>query len=238
MPATRKVFYEDAYCKQLQATVTEVDGDWIEFDQTIFYPEGGGQPGDTGFVTNAHGERIEVIDTRKGEVLDEIRHHLAQGEHGLHPGDTVTLEVDWDRRYRHMRMHTCLHLLGSLIPVPVTGGAVGAEKSRLDFDLGEHQVDKDDLTTRLNALIEADHPLSFESITDAELDERPELVRTMSVQPPRGAGTIRMVRVTDVDYQPCGGTHVGATGEIGPVRVSKIENKGKRNRRIHLLLES
>ena len=137
-----------------------------------------------------------------------------------------------------MRMHTSMHLLGSLIPVPVTGGQVGAEKSRLDFDLGEHQLDKEDLTIKMNALIDAGHEIRFESITDAELDENPALVRTMSVQPPRGVGDIRMVRVLDVDYQPCGGTHVNNTSEIGKIRVSKIENKGKHNRRVHLVLES
>ena len=136
-----------------------------------------------------------------------------------------------------MRMHTSMHLLGSLIPVPVTGGSVGAEKSRLDFDLGEHQIDKVDLTTRINRLVEASHPVVFGTITEAELDERPELVRTMSVQPPRGAGDIRTVRIEGVDFQPCGGTHVNNTGEIGAVRISKIENKGKRNRRVHLVLE-
>lgn len=136
-----------------------------------------------------------------------------------------------------MRMHTAMHLLGSLIPVPVTGGSVGADKSRLDFDLGEHQLDKEDLTLKMNALVAAAHPIAFGTITEAELDERPELVRTMSVQPPRGVGDIRTVRIENVDFQPCGGTHVRNTSEIGAVRISKIENKGKRNRRVHLLLE-
>ena len=136
-----------------------------------------------------------------------------------------------------MRMHTCMHLLGSLIPVPVTGGSVGAEKSRLDFDIGDNQLDKEDLTIRLNELVQSETTLAFESITDEELDQNPSLVRTMSVQPPRGAGTIRMIRIGDIDYQPCGGTHLSNTSEIGPVRVSKIENKGKRNRRVHLVFD-
>jgi misacylated tRNA(Ala) deacylase len=237
MTATNKAYYEDSYMKTLSAIVTHVDGACIELDRTIFYPEGGGQPGDTGELF--YGDRtFRIEDTRKGADPDTIVHHLAPAGHGLSAGDPVTIEIDWDRRYKHMRMHTSMHLLGSLIPVPVTGGSVGAEKSRLDFDLGDHQIDKDDLTQKLNALVEAAHPVVFETITDQELDENPGLVRTMSVQPPRGAGVIRMVRVVDVDYQPCGGTHINNTREIGPVRVSKIENKGKRNRRVHLVFDS
>ena len=231
---TEKCFYADSYLRQLTARVLNVDQQWLELDRTNFYPLGGGQPGDTGSIQ--HGENIyRVEDTRKGDSPDVIRHQLASGEHELAVGDEVTLHLDWDRRYKLMRMHSCMHLLGSLIPVSVTGGSVGAEKSRLDFDLGDHKLDKDDLTVRLNTLIEAATPVVFESISDAELDANPELVRTMSVQPPRGAGVIRMVRMQNVDYQPCGGTHVNNVAEIGPVRVSKIENKGKRNRRVHIV---
>ncbi len=237
MPAVRKTYYEDSYQKRLTATVTAIDGDWIEFDQTIFYPMGGGQPGDTGSVTGPDGQAHTVLDTRKGDTPDRIKHQLESSEHGLRVGDPVELKLEWERRYKHMRMHTCMHLLGSLIPVPVTGGSVGADKSRLDFDLGEHQLDKEDLNVRINALVAEAHPVIFGTITEAELDARPELVRTMSVQPPRGAGDIRTVRIEGVDFQPCGGTHVGNTREIGTVRISKIENKGKRNRRVHILLE-
>ncbi len=233
----KKVYYVDSYSRHLSAKVTAIDADWIELDATIFYPTGGGQPGDTGTVTAPDGNVYQVLDTRRGEAPDSIRHQLETAGHGLSVGDRVDTEIDWDRRYRHMRMHTSMHLLGSLIPVPVTGGAVGAEKSRLDFDLGEHQIDKEDLTRRMNELVAAGHPVTFGTITEAELDEKPELVRTMSVQPPRGAGDIRTVRVEGVDYQPCGGTHVNNTSEIGPVRISKIENKGKRNRRVHIVLE-
>ena len=232
-----KAYYRDSYTRQLSATITAVDGEWIEFDATIFYPMGGGQPGDTGTLTAPGGKRFGVVDTRYGDSLDRIRHQLDSADHGLAVGDSVDTEIDWERRYRHMRMHTSMHLLGSLIPVPVTGGAVGAQKSRLDFDLGEHTIDKEDLTTRLNQLVAAAHPVCFGAITEAELDQKPELVRTMSVQPPRGAGDIRTVRVEGVDFQPCGGTHVNNTSEIGAVRVSKIENKGKRNRRVHLVLD-
>lgn len=234
---TRQVYYEDSYRRELDAAVTQVDGQWVVLDQTIFYPEGGGQPGDTGQLTDAAGNGFNVIDTRKSRDEAAIWHQLDTEAHGLSPGDQVHMTLNWERRYRHMRMHTSMHVLGSLIPVPVTGGSVGADKSRLDFDLGEHQIDKEDLTTRMNALIDEGHPVVFESITDAELDENPGLVRTMSVQPPRGAGEIRMVRIVDVDYQPCGGTHLENISEIGRIRVSKIENKGKRNRRVHLVLE-
>ena len=237
MPDVRRAYYEDSYQKSLAAKVVAVDGDWIELDQTIFYPLGGGQPGDSGNISGPDQQRYRIVDTRKSGDPRQIRHQLETADHGLQAGDPVQTELDWDRRYRHMRMHTCMHLLGSLIPVPVTGGSVGAEKSRLDFDLGEHQLDKDDLTQRINALVAEAHPVAFGTITESELDERPELVRTMSVQPPRGAGDIRTVRIEGVDFQPCGGTHVGNTAEIGTVRISKIENKGKRNRRVHILLE-
>lgn len=232
-----RIYYEDSYKKELTTTVTAVNGEWVEFDATIFYPLGGGQPGDTGFVTGPDRNKHKVLDTRKGDSFERIKHQLDTEEHGLKAGDSVAIAIDWDRRFRHMRMHTCMHLLGSLIPVPVTGGSVGAKKSRLDFDLGEHQLDKEDLTTRINALVAEAHPVVFGTITEAELDERPELVRTMSVQPPRGVGDIRTVRIEGVDYQPCGGTHVNNSSEVGVVRISKIENKGKRNRRVHILLE-
>jgi misacylated tRNA(Ala) deacylase len=237
MSNVKRTYYEDSYKKEITATVTAVNGEWIELDATIFYPLGGGQPADTGTLTGPDGIAHKVLDTRKGDSFEQIKHQLDTGNHGLQPGDSVDIAIDWERRYRHMRMHTCMHLLGSLIPVPVTGGSVGADKSRLDFDLGEHTLDKEDLTTRINALVAEAHPVVFGTITEVELDERPELVRTMSVQPPRGVGDIRTVRIEDVDYQPCGGTHVNNSSEVGVVRISKIENKGKRNRRVHMLLE-
>lgn len=237
MSKVKRTYYEDSYKKELTTIVTAVNGEWIALDATIFYPLGGGQPGDTGTLTGPDGKTHKVLDTRKGDTFEQIKHQLDTDEHGLKPGDKVDIAIDWERRFRHMRMHTCMHLLGSLIPVPVTGGSVGADKSRLDFDLGEHTLDKEDLTTRINALVAEAHPVVFGTITEAELDERPELVRTMSVQPPRGVGDIRTVRIENVDYQPCGGTHVNNSSEVGVVRISKIENKGKRNRRVHLLIE-
>ncbi len=234
---TEMVFYEDSYLTELEATVTAVDGNVLELDRTLFYPLGGGQPGDTGWVVSDSGERYVISDTKKGPEYGAIHHLLESTNHGFSQGERVRTGIDWDRRYAHMRMHTAMHLLGSLIPVPVTGGSVGAIKSRLDFDMGDLVLDKDELTKQMNELIKAGHEIVFESMTEAELDENPGLVRTMSVQPPRGVGDIRMVRVQDVDFQPCGGTHINNTAEIGPVRVSKIENKGKKNRRFHLVFE-
>jgi misacylated tRNA(Ala) deacylase len=235
---TEPVFYEDSYLKSLTAEITGIDGQWIELDRTIFYPNGGGQPGDSGIFASPAGEEYKVIDTRKGGAPGSIIHQLASNEHHLNVGDEVKTELDWDRRYRLMRMHTGLHVMASLIPVMVTGGSVGEEKSRLDFDLGEHRIDKDDLNEKLKELIDSAKPVMIESILEEDLDRNPQLVRTMSVQPPRGTGTIRMIRIEDIDYQPCGGTHLRNISEIDAARVSKIENKGKRNRRVHLVLDS
>jgi misacylated tRNA(Ala) deacylase len=232
---TEAVFHEDSYLKELEAAICRVNGNIVELDRTLFYPLGGGQPSDTGWIETDTGVRYSITDARKGEQPGDI-HHLLEGEdHALSQGDQVKIGIDWERRYAHMRMHTAMHLLGSLIPVPVTGGSVGAEKSRLDFNMGDLTMEKDTLTEQMNELIEAGHDIVFEFITESELDENPGLVRTMSVQPPRGVGDIRMVRVQNIDYQPCGGTHINNTAEIGPVRISKIENKGKKNRRFHLV---
>lgn len=229
---TTALFQEDAYLAECQATVQAVDGAWVILDQTVFYPLGGGQPGDRGELRDAQGQSWTVLDTRKGEA-GAIR-HLLDEDHKLQVGDSITARLDWDLRHQHMRMHTALHLLGSLVPHGVTGGNISAAKSRLDFDM-EAGVDKAQLTEQLNALIQADHPVGTRWISDAELDAQPELVRTMSVQPPRGAGQIRLLDIAGVDLQPCGGTHVRSTAEIGPVQVSKVEKKGKHNRRISIV---
>ena len=205
---TDAVFQRDSYLQQLDAVVTALDAEFVELDKTIFYAEGGGQPGDTGWLTGGGGRSVRVIDTRKGVEAGSIRHQVSGEDHGLTVGDRVELAIDRERRYRLMRMHTNMHLLGSLIPVPVTGGKVGADKSRLDFNLGDQQLDKEWLTEQMNVLIRAGHDVGLEAITEAELDANPGLVRTMSVQPPRGVGDIRMVRVQGIDFQPCGGTHV------------------------------
>lgn len=234
---TEPVFYQDSYLRTLSATVTNINDDWMELDRTIFYPLGGGQPGDTGTLTTQDGITFNIIDTRKGEQPGSILHQLESMTHPLKTGMTVNLEIDWQKRYRLMRMHTCLHVMASLIPVMVTGGSVGQDKSRLDFNLGELKLDKEQLTKQLNELISSAKDVGIDSIDEAELDKNPDLVRTMSVQPPRGTGSIRMIKIDGVDYQPCGGTHVKNIAEIGQVIVSKIENKGKQNRRVHVRLE-
>lgn len=231
---TRELFREDAYLQACPATVVAVGPEGVVLDATVFYPMGGGQPGDTGALLLADGARLTVVDTRKGEA--GILHVLAPDAPPPQVGAAVTAEIDWARRHRHMRMHTCLHLLCATIPAGVTGGQVGAERSRLDFDPGEVVFDKEKIEAELNRLIAADHPVAPRWIEEAELDAKPDLVRTMSVKPPRGGGKIRLLDIAGVDLQPCGGTHVAKTGEIGPVKVEKIESKGKRNRRVVVAL--
>ncbi len=234
---TEAVFYEDSYLQSLISEVTEVDAEWIGLNRTIFYPQGGGQPGDSGTFITVGGVKHAVIDTRKGNTAGSIIHQLCTADHNLKVGEQVTTKLNWDRRYRLMRMHTGLHVMASLIPVMVTGGSVGEQKSRLDFDLGNFQIDKEELNRGLTELIAKASPVLVESIREEELDQNPQLVRTMSVQPPRGTGSIRMIRIENIDYQPCGGTHLKNISEIGQARISKIENKGRRNRRVHLVLD-
>lgn len=225
MPTT-PLFRDDAALKSCEAQVVSVDGTHVVLDQTVFYPAGGGQPGDTGMLGQA-----KIIDTIKGD--SEAIVHVCDGPLPV-VGETVTVTLDWDRRYALMRMHTALHLLSVAIPLPVTGGSIGVEKSRLDFDMPEAPEDKQAIEDALNAMIEADHAVSTEWITDEELDANPGLVKTMTVKPPRGQGRVRLVRIGDVDLQPCGGTHVATTAEIGKVRIGKVEKKGKQNRRVSL----
>lgn len=237
MPAI-KLFEEDAYRKDATAIVTQAGPEGVQLDQTIFYAMSGGQPGDTG-VLRWNGGEARIVDTRKWRAVGEpedIVHVLAEGSSLPSAGDRVEMVLDWDRRYAHMKMHTCMHLVCSLIgDVAVTGGQVGADKGRLDFNMPSGAVDRQTLTERLNRLIAEDHPVSFRWITDEEMAAQPELVRTMKVKPPSGAGRVRLVAIGDgIDLQPCGGTHLKRTSEIGPVEVVKIENKGKQNRRVIL----
>lgn len=231
---TETVFRDDAYQRECSARVVRVEPDAIVLDRTVFYPLGGGQPGDTGMLRRADGSELRISDTRSDRETGDIR-HLCDTTEGWQPGDEVIASIDWEQRHRYMRMHTCLHLLSAVIVAPVTGGNIGDGYGRLDFDLPESPA-IDAVEQQLNALINEDHPVRFEWITDAELDARPELVKTMSVQPPRGVGRIRLVNVDGIDLQPCGGTHVARTAEIGPVRVAKIETKGRQNRRVRLEL--
>ncbi|HWK46710.1 MAG TPA: alanyl-tRNA editing protein [Stellaceae bacterium] len=226
------LFRDDAYQTSCHATVMAVDEAGIRLDRTVFYPAGGGQPGDRGGLTTATGATVSIVDTRKGEAADEVVHVPAPGAPVLAPGDTVTAEIDWPYRHRLMRMHTCLHLLCAVIPGSVTGGQISDGKGRLDFDVPGDMLDKEAITQRLNQLIAAGHAVSQTSITDEDLAARPELVRTMSVKPPTGRGSVRLLAIGDIDLQPCGGTHVANTAEIGPVVITKIENKGRQNRRV------
>lgn len=231
---TQSLFSDDAYLQSCTASVTAVTEQGIVLDQTVFYPLGGGQPGDSGHLESASGDQLAIVDTRKGEGDTIV--HITVSEHKLEVGDAITASVDWERRYIHMRMHTGLHLLGSLIPFGVTGGNISVAKSRLDFDM-DSGIDKVQVQQALNELIANDHELRTRWITDAELDARPELVRTLSVQPPRGAGRVRLLEIVDVDLQPCGGTHVRSTAEVGAMRIGKVENKGRHNRRINVHLD-
>ncbi len=233
---TELVFRDNAYAKSCAATVRAADAGGIRLDRTVFYAESGGQPGDIGVLIPASGAPIVIVDTKKGAAPDEILHIPADGTALPAPGTTVTAEIDWDRRHRLMRMHTCLHLLCAVVTGDVTGGQVSDGKGRLDFNLPNTQLDKEHITAELNRLIHDDHPVRPRWISDEELAATPELVRTMSVKPPMNQGRVRLLDIQGVDLQPCGGTHVARTGEIGRVEVTKIENKGRQNRRINLAL--
>jgi misacylated tRNA(Ala) deacylase len=229
---TELLFQRDAYLRACPARVVEATPAGIVLDRTVFYPLGGGQPGDTGVLRAVDGREIRVADARKGEG-GRILHLPASDATLPAVGDSVEAVLDWERRYAHMRMHTCLHLLGSVLRYGVTGGQIAADKGRLDFDT-QDEIDREGVGEAVNALVAADHPVSSRWISEADLDRQPELVRTLSVQPPRGAGNIRLLEIPGVDLQPCGGTHVARTGEIGPVAIGKVESKGRRNRRVYV----
>ena len=233
---TEMLFRDDAYLRTATARVLAVEEGGIELDRTVFYPQGGGQMGDTGRLLRAPGEAIAIADTRKGDTPERVLHVPAPGSPLPQPGETVTLEIDWARRYRLMRLHTALHLLSCVIPAPVTGGNIAPDKARLDFDIDLSQLNAERIEQGTNALIAAGALTETVWITDAELDAQPELVKTMSVQPPRGAGRVRLLRIPGIDLQPCGGTHVADIAEIGPVRVVKIRSEGKRNKRVEIAL--
>ncbi len=236
---TLPLFREDAYRRDCEAKiVAHNERGGIVLDRTVFYATSGGQPGDTGRLVVAGGGIVPIAATVYGDDKVGIVHVPASTDQLPAIGLPVLAEIAWERRHRHMRMHTALHLLCSMIPFPVTGGSIGAEESRLDFDISEAGVvDKDELTEKLAALVAADHPVTFMWITDQELADNPGLIRTMSVKPPTGSGRVRLVAIGvegSVDMQPCGGTHVRSTAEIGNVVVTKIEKKGRQNRRVRL----
>ena len=236
--ATECLFRDDAYlttCEARVVALTEQGG--VVLDRTVFYATSGGQPGDSGTLTKADGTQIPVatavyIDAAKSEIA----HVPAPGAPALKVGDPVTAAIDWDRRHARMRMHTALHLLSAVLPYAVTGGSVGEAESRLDFDIPEAGLDKDAITARVNEMILSNAAVTGRWISDDELAANPGLVKTMSVKPPMGTGRVRLIEIEGFDLQPCGGTHVRATGEIGKVQVSGIEKKGKQNRRVRLAL--
>ncbi len=230
---TKELFREDSYARDCRAVVTRTGENCVFLDRTVFYPLGGGQPGDTGTM-RWDGGSATIVDTRY--VDGDIGHLVADGTALPADGTPVELDIEWQRRYRHMRMHTAMHLLGSILQYPVTGGNISADKSRLDFDMDD-TVDKEAVGAKLAELVAGDHAVRCRWITEDELDANPELVRTMSVQPPRGKGAIRLLEIEGVDLQPCGGTHLRSTAEVGGVRIGKVEKKGRQNRRVNIHLD-
>ncbi|MCW5661310.1 MAG: alanyl-tRNA editing protein [Burkholderiaceae bacterium] len=232
---TEELFRDDATLQQCEARVLAVDAGGIRLDRTVFYPQGGGQAGDAGVLRLPDGRELRIVDTKKGATPGDIVHLPAPDADAsmLTPGCTVTAVIDWQRRHRHMRFHTATHLLCALVPHPVDGCSITADYARLDFHMTE-PLDKEALTAGLARLIGEAHVVRHRWITEAELDANPQLVRSMSVQPPRGQGRVRVMEVDGVDLQPCGGTHVANTAEIGRVVVTKIEKKSAKTRRVVL----
>ena len=232
---TEELFREATYSKTADAKVFRIVDEGVILDRTIFYPEGGGQPGDIGSIRLEDG--LDLVVTNTVKTPNGILHIVNAKKSEMVTGQSVTMNIDWERRLRHMKMHTALHLLCSQVEGAVTGGAIGAQKSRLDFNIPGERPEKEELEEKMNNLIAGDHKISISWISDEELKANPDLVRTMSVRPPMGTGSIRMIRIGDnIDFQPCGGTHVKSTLEIGYIKVGKIENKGRQNRRINITL--
>jgi misacylated tRNA(Ala) deacylase len=231
---TELLFRDDAYLKTARARVVAVHEHGIELDRTIFYPLGGGQAGDTGALVRASGERIAIADTRKGEGVDSVLHIPVPDTPRPEVGEALALEIDWLRRYALMRLHTALHVMSCVVVAPVTGGNIAPDKARLDFDIDMKLLDAQRIERETNALIARGVETQTVWISDEELDARPELVKTMSVQPPRGRGRVRLLQIPGIDLQPCGGTHVRNIGEIGGIRVLRIRSEGRRNRRVEI----
>jgi misacylated tRNA(Ala) deacylase len=231
------LYRDDFYLAATEAVVTAIHEDGgIEFDRTCFYATSGGQPGDTGFAERADGSRVMLGQTKHGATKDIVIHVPLEGQAQLVVGETVTLEIDWPRRFNLMRMHTACHLLSVVCPYPVTGAAVGEEDARIDFDVTE-PMDKDEVTAKLMELVTADHPVYVQWITDEELAANPGIVKSKNVRPPVGLGRVSLVCIgenSSIDSQPCGGTHVARTSEIGAIHIAKIEKKGKENRRFRI----
>ena len=237
MPTTL-LFRDDAYAATTPATVLAVGEKGFVLDRTVFYAMGGGQPGDVGTMTLADGRSVAVVNTIwNDEAKTEIAHVLAPEAAIPAIGETVALSLDWPRRYARMRVHTALHLLSVALPYPVTGGSIGDDgEGRLDFDIPDAGLEKEAITAILTDMVAKNAEVSERWITDEELDANPALVKTMKVKPPRGSGRVRLVEIAGLDLQPCGGTHVRNTAEIGTVTVTQIEKKGKQNRRVRIVL--
>ncbi len=233
---TELLFRNDAYLREATARVTAVGEHGIELDRTIFYPQGGGQAGDSGVLRRTNGNAIRLAGTVKSDVADAVLHVPATGEAWPEIGETLALEIDWERRYALMRLHTALHVMSCVVVAPVTGGNIAPDKARLDFDIDMSLLDAAKIERETNALIKRAVATQTVWITDEELDARPELVKTMSVKPPRGAGRVRLLSIPGIDLQPCGGTHVANIVEIGPIRVLKVRSEGRRNRRVEIAL--
>jgi misacylated tRNA(Ala) deacylase len=232
--STECLFREDAYRKDCGATVLDVSDGGVVLDRTVFYATSGGQPADCGTLVAAGTDLAVTGAIYTDAAKTRIAHILDGAAARPSVGEPVTARIDWDKRYARMRMHTALHLLSAILRYPVTGGAVNEDDSRLDFDIPEAGLDKDEITAKLNEMIKTDAEVKSRWITDAELEANPGLVKTMSVKPPIGTGRVRLIEIVGLDLQPCGGTHVRRTGEIGAVRVTTIEKKGKQNRRVRI----
>lgn len=235
--ATEALFRDNAYLKSAEAVVVAVDERGILLDRTVFYATSGGQPGDTGFLVRADGSRVPIAATVTGETKDEIVHRPAEGAMPPAVGETVTAEIDWERRLRLMRMHAACHLLTVVCPYPITGASVGEEESRVDFDIPDAGVTREGVSEQLMELVRADHPIFTRWITDEELSANPSLVKSKNVRPPLGSGRIRLVCIGEdgaIDTQPCGGTHVASTADVGEIHIGKIEKKGRENRRFRI----
>ena len=227
------LFLDNSYQKEFECKIVNINNNQIILNQTIFYAKSGGQPGDTGTISN-NKNNINIIDTIYDVEKNII--HIAEKHNSLKINEKVNVKINWEKRYKHMRMHSALHLLCSVIPFDVTGGQIGYDKSRLDFNVKDNKIDKEEIEYKINEIVKEDHKISYQWITNDELDKQPDLVRTMSVKPPRTTNKIRLVKIGNIDLQPCGGTHVRSTKEIGKIKIGKIENKGKINRRVNLLI--
>ena len=225
------LFIENSYLKELESDIVNIKNNQITLNQTIFYAKSGGQPGDIGTLSNNE-SNVNIIET----VFDEEKNiiHITEEDIKFNINEKIIGKINWKTRYKHMRMHSALHLLCSLIPFDVTGGQISYDKSRLDFNIQDAKIDKEEIEYKINEIVKQDHEISYQWITNEELDKQPDLVRTMSVNPPRTKNKIRLVKIGNVDLQPCGGTHIKSTKEIGKISIGKIENKGKNNRRVNL----